>query len=218
MELKDLNLDRNLSKSNQNVSTETSTEVSVNNENNGPDSKKGGKDDAKEVLTGTVITSCFIQSSNSGDRIEISSSYTFNGNSIENDAFVAFNNGIPIVIIDKNGIFADNITGGSILSALQLFVYQNIEQPVIYYGRVNDTGGAVILPLGWSSTQLGTGEYRVTHNLGMTQYIVNITAFDSVPVIWIVDGISSNSFTVKSFDDSGVAIDGGFMFSLFRTP
>lgn len=41
---------------------------------------------------------------------------------------------------------------------------------VVYAGYINSGGTAGSLPVGWSSSKTGTGQYTLTHNLGTANY------------------------------------------------
>ena len=78
----------------------------------------------------------------------------------------------------------------------------NISQ--MYAGTVNAGGVGGNLPTGWSSANNGgTGLYRVTHNLGTTQYSVVATSQGGVqPTTLDITDVSSNSFDIRIVDAS----------------
>lgn len=103
----------------------------------------------------------------------------------------------------------------------ETFTYQNIEQPVIFYGYVNDDGTeGNPMPSSFSSSTSATGVYTVTHNLGTsTGYAVVATALKSTLARSAKIGTrSSNSFVVRIFDDTGALQDSDFMFILTLDP
>ena len=195
---------------------------------------------AKEVITGSLITKCIVQSSNSANRVELSSFFNFNGTTIENDSLVTYANGEPVVIIDTNGISVDN-PSGSLIPLLQIngsgyvddftatdlevntLSYRFEKQPQVFFGRIDGDGSILYLPFtGWSVTHLGTGRYQIDHNFGDTNYSVNINeaaygggALEMTSMF--VDNISNNSFDVVIFGITSVnEQDTPFNFSVFR--
>lgn len=203
------------------------------------DSSSGsGAGGAAQVLTGTVITSCVLQSSNSENRIEIASSFNLNGTNFQDEALVAYNAGAIGVLIDGAGIFAIAIRAEvlKILQTIQIlsgasldvlsgafFNYQGRQQPVIYYGRVKYDGVGAILPTGWIITHLGVGQYRITHNLGILVYTINITDLSEPGgpasiITWSTEFVNNNSFDAISFDASGNPTDSSFFFTVFKQP
>lgn len=84
----------------------------------------------------------------------------------------------------------------------------------VFHGRIYDDGSVERLPPGWSSSKLGTGYYRITHNLGTAGYsltfggtFTNVYAMSPVP-----RGI--NSFDVQTTSAAAVSADMAFNFSL----
>lgn len=102
-----------------------------------------------------------------------------------------------------------------------IFTYQGADQPVVFFGYVDDTGSeGTPFPSGWSSTSGSTGVYTITHNLGSsTAYVPLATALKSTLGLSAKIGSrSSNSFTVRIFDDTGTLTDSDFTFAVFLTP
>lgn len=64
------------------------------------------------------------------------------------------------------------IAPSGVTPARTTFLSSSGANAAIFVGRVNSAGTALRLPSGWSSTRLGVGRYRVTHNLGTTGYVV----------------------------------------------
>ncbi len=73
-------------------------------------------------------------------------------------------------------------------------------------------------PSGWSATYLGTGSYRITHNLNSLYYIPVVTQFWSAvpgptPASFFISGVTANRFQVDFFDSkTQAAEDTGFLF------
>jgi len=105
---------------------------------------------ATSVAPGSVIISCLLQSSGSNQRIEIN----------PDDNFYAYRNGTVVVVINRDGVEADN------LAADTAFIYQGIPQPVVFDGEINGiTNAWITQPAGWSAVKNGVGDYTITHSL-----------------------------------------------------
>ncbi len=73
----------------------------------------------------------------------------------------------------------------------------------------------VILPLGWTVTHNGTGNYTVTHNLGTILYSVVASAAQSTNVkVSTVTTANENDVTFSWWDETGAAQDTSFNFIL----
>lgn len=247
MELKDLKLNRLLGKVNQDPSTQGS--VSESAENNQKSNKDGkGYSNSRQVITGTVVTSCIVQSTNSGNRIEISSFFNFNDQAIQDESFVAYNNGYPVCIIDKDGIELNTppgpptfipllqVNGEATIDDLTVtvlgtydfevdnwFLYQFVQQPINYYGAIHYDGTSHIMPPGFTLNHSGVGVYELTHNFNTSVYAVNVTDWSepggpAAIITWTVDSYGANSFTALSFDDTGTPTNSSFFFTVFKQP
>jgi hypothetical protein len=111
-----------------------------------------------------------------------------------------------------------NLGGGALGSALFTSANAlNARQALgIYDGSVNANGTAGYLPVGWSVTHTGTGDYTITHNIGTTAYVVNATADQNSNAAAVERVIrSANSFEViiAGFN-SGTFFDAAFGFTL----
>lgn len=78
--------------------------------------------------------------------------------------------------------------------------YHDGEAQKTYCGRVNIDGTAGRLPSGWSSSKLGTGYYRVTHNLGTTTYVPMVTPYASATTGARIATIQNNYFDFYVFN------------------
>ena len=83
--------------------------------------------------------------------------------------------------------------------------------PTVYRGIINSTVANSILPTGWSASKLGTGDYVITHNLGIANYSVVAIAYTYVVSLGTVD---ANTFEVLVVNLSGVAKDTNVNFIL----
>ena len=85
----------------------------------------------------------------------------------------------------------------------------------VYKGSVTSVGnGTLPSGLNWSSSRTGVGQYRVTHNLGTSSYVLvaNIDA-GSVGTVARVDRLP-NWVNVYTYSLSGVLADRNFLFIL----
>jgi len=93
-----------------------------------------------------------------------------------------------------------------------------IEIDELQFGVVAADGTAVKLPSGWSSSRLGAGHYRVTHNLGLSapsSNFVGITPSGTTPTICsVVNG--ANNFDVYIDGNSGTSTNAAFSFSFAK--
>lgn len=113
---------------------------------------------ATEVAEGTVITSSIWQTSGSNNRIEL----------LPDDTLTSYNGGAigfrlePGLVISNNPI-----------------VYDNVQQPVVYSGRVSiSSPSSTNLPVGWSLSVVtisGTTFAVLTHNLNNDQMFTTVT-------------------------------------------
>jgi len=89
---------------------------------------------------GGIIAQMYLRSSNGPNRVEIN----------PNDTFIAYDNDVPVITINKNGI---NVNGANL--------------PQVFTGSVDATGAALYLPTGWSCVRNGLGDYTITHNFNV---------------------------------------------------
>lgn len=86
-------------------------------------------------------------------------------------------------------------------------------------GYVNSGGSSGSpFPTGWSCSRTSAGVYSITHNIGSSSgYVAVATALASSGATSAKIGSrSSNSFTVRIFDDTGTLVDADFMFVVIR--
>lgn len=176
---------------------------------------------ASAIAPGSVIQSSTIQSSPGDNRVEIN----------PNDTFRAFRNGAVVVLIDQNGIVAEDIevenltvenADVDVLNVNEI-VYDGVPLPVTFTGIVSSLGVGVILPSGWTSVQNGVGDYTITHNLNSASYTALVT-----PITGHFRGQVLNQ-TVNTFDvtwqesdyaaglyTGEIPVDVGFAFAVFE--
>jgi len=96
--------------------------------------------------------------------------------------------------------------------------YQATDQPVTYWGYVSGTSISPDNVPTWSVSNPSTGVYTVTHNLGHTNYVVNVTPFASVVKNITVSGLTATTFTVRVANLSDTLENNDWMFALYETP
>lgn len=96
--------------------------------------------------------------------------------------------------------------------------YQAINQAVVYWGYVSGTNISPDNTLTWSVTNSSTGIYVVTHNLGHTNYVVNVTPKASTVKNITVSAIASNTFTIRVANLSDTLENNDWMFTLYEQP
>ncbi len=78
-----------------------------------------------------------------------------------------------------------------------------------YGGYIKANGTVVRLPTGWTVAKIGTGQYTVTHNLGITNYVAAVSGSSFVsPTLFNSATPQANAITFNS------AADGDFQFVL----
>lgn len=100
-------------------------------------------------------------------------------------------------------------------------IYQGIDQPITYWGRVVSGSWDYDNTPGFSISSLGTGRFRITHSLGHSRYsaiAIPIRGSGSGAYSAKIEGYSSSRVDVSIFDDTGTSRDSDFMFALFEDP
>lgn len=67
---------------------------------------------------------------------------------------------------------------------------------------------------GWSISSPATGRYTITHNLGHTNYGVQVSALAALTKMCSVEARNTNSFTVRVETNAGVLENNDFFFDL----
>jgi len=85
-----------------------------------------------------------------------------------------------------------------------------------HIGAVTSAGAATFLPPQWTSSKQATGQYRVTHNLGHTNYSVVASTRDVGTALYTgINPAGSAYFDIHVYDDTGVKnYDAATMFIL----
>ena len=96
--------------------------------------------------------------------------------------------------------------------------YQGIDQPVIYYGRVESGSITDDNFVPFSVSNGSTGVYTITHNFGHQDYGVQVTPRASTVKNITVSSHGSNSFTVRIANLSDVLENNDFYFTVFEYP
>lgn len=96
------------------------------------------------------------------------------------------------------------------------FWYRAVSQPVLYHGYASGTS-ITKDNNSFTLTNPSTGNYTITHNLGTTNYNVQLTPYAAsgagAPSAK-VSSLSANSFDVITYDETGSATDFSFYFTL----
>lgn len=154
----------------------------------------GGADNGIMGIPGGIIAQMYLRSSNTQDRVEIN----------PNDQFIAYNNNVPVVTIDKNGI---NKYGFPLPTVLGV-------------GFVNAAGTAGgVFPTGWTVTNLSAGRYEITHNLNSTNYVVLLTPLAATTREFSVESQTLNTFITRFYTNAGsTLIDTDHSFIVLTNP
>lgn len=202
MKLPDLNLNGFLYK----ATTNTSPYGGLGDEKLNNTIEQAANRPATAVAPGTVITSTIFQSSGSNKRIEI----------LPNDTLIAYRNGTPILIIDRDGL-------ATALPIETAGIKNNgFDQPtLIGAGFVNSSGtpSGTIFPAGWTSTKLSNGRYQITHNLNTLDYLVLTTPLAATTREFSIESQGLNSFITRFYNNATSALtDTDHYFMVFTNP
>lgn len=143
---------------------------------------------------GGIIAQMYLRSSNGPDRVEIN----------PNDSFIAYNNDVPVVTIDKNGISKNGFPLPTVIGT----------------GFVNAAGTAGgVFPTGWTVTNLSTGRYEITHNLNTLDYVVLLTPLAATTREFSVESQGLNTFVTRFYTNTGATlIDTDHSFLVLTNP
>lgn len=174
------------------------------------------------TITGVTITGGIVQTSSSGLRTVLDGS----------DYKIKFMNGgttygyiEPYAGGSNIGINIDSGGYGITINQGTSFNYLDLHAPDIYlngsvsaYDNVGSvsSGGGGTLPSGWSASNISTGRYTVTHNLGTSSYAVVVTPVVSVAKVWAIESKGTNSFTVRIANTSFSLENNPFDFILLK--
>lgn len=186
-------------------------------ESNSNKDKTNIEKDAKNIITGTVITACLIKSSDQSDRIEIGQ----NLDSVVNASFGAldfsnFKTLDYLAAYRADGRIGFLITGeGAFYGGYGLPLMKQIN---LINGGTTVFQSASEVP--WTISVLpGTGRYRVNHNLNRLAYSVSAMPAVAGSIATVsfatISSKGLNSFIVNIFDDTGGALDSDFDCSVF---
>lgn len=147
MSLESLNVNRFLYRNSNGSKDSPLQGISTNNPDGASYENPGGSSSAPGDVGGItgqpggIIAQMYLRSSNGPDRVEIN----------PNDTFIAYDNNIPVITINKNGI---NVNGANL--------------PQVFTGSIDATGATLYLPPGWSAVRNSLGDYTITHNFNVT--------------------------------------------------
>lgn len=81
---------------------------------------------------------------------------------------------------ELKSVFYQKRIGDTPTDALQLVNKKYVDSKSSgYVGSVTSSGTSTFLPSGWTVAHTSTGVYTITHNLGTTNYAVNVTGTGS---------------------------------------
>lgn len=109
---------------------------------------------------------------------------------------------------------ASNFTTAPTISGKNVMAADNAGGGVMYRGRVTSSGTAQRLPAGWTSTNIGTGRYRIQTNLTTDNYTVVVSAassFGDLQITYLRE-LTFYSFVVGIATTSGTAVNNDFSF------
>lgn len=97
-------------------------------------------------------------------------------------------------------------------------IYNGIDQPVIIHGIVS--GGSILYDNtpGWSCSNIATGRYTITHNLGTYYYSIQVTPQASTVKNITIESYTSNAFTVRIANLSDTLENNDFFFNVSVDP
>lgn len=82
-----------------------------------------------------------------------------------------------------------------------------------FWGRVNSNGTkGSPFPNGWKSENLAAGRYKITHNLGNTNYVVVASALSGNETNELVFARNDNDFEIRFFNNVNSLTNTDFMF------
>jgi hypothetical protein len=201
-------------------SVEMSSEVYSRKEASSQDASQKDKKDAREVITGTVITACLVRSSDQEDRIEIGQ----NLDSILSNVDIGDLDFSQAKSLDYLVAFRPGGKLGFILTGIgaAYLGYAMTPTKVLTWYGTNADSKITQSEVAWTVEHTSTGTYTVTHNLNSLNYAVNVTATTSgglaVYVFGYVSNKGLNSFIINTCDLVGLATDTDFdcVISVFK--
>jgi len=134
---------------------------------------------------------------------------TGSGNGIDSDLLDGQHGSHYLALSNATGTLTSNVDTDSLTvngSAITNIV--NITK--IYAGQVNSDGTAINLPSGWTCARvsgISVGAYKITHNLGTTDYTMIVTGGDGAGSPRChYKSKTSNDIVVYTMDAGGIAI------------
>ncbi len=100
------------------------------------------------------------------------------------------------------------------------FNYQEVVQPIVYFGYMEYVSETIINgnANAWTVAKLGTGRYEITHNLGNDEYVVVATASASAVKYITIENRTADDFIVRMADVTPTLEDNNFYFTLMILP
>jgi len=171
------------------------------------------KKDAKEIITGTVITACLIKSSDQDDRIEIGQ----NLDNVINNADVGDLDFRSIKALDYLVAYRPGTRRLALIITGLGMVYVGYGMPAAKVMHWDQAAGLLYnspSEVRWAITVLGTGLYKITHHLNSLDYSPNVICSTSgglgVYVLAYITDRGLNSFVINTFNLIGNPVDTDF--------
>lgn len=109
------------------------------------------------------------------------------------------------------------------LNSIPKHIHNDIDSPTIYQptliytGKIAYNGSTILLPRGWTATQVDVAGYSVTHNLNTLLYTVIATPTQSLNnVVSPVVSEFQNTFEIYWFDSASAQSPTSFDFALIN--
>jgi hypothetical protein len=99
--------------------------------------------------------------------------------------------------IGSGAVTNAKIGSGAVTPNKTSFMNSNGAGAGIYVGHVNENGVAIRLPSGWSVTEVSTGSYELTHNLGSSQYVCTVTPVGTFHV-FVITTLQTNQVLIST--------------------
>lgn len=102
-----------------------------------------------------------------------------------------------------------------------IHIYQGSDMPLTYWMQIESGSIDEGNDPGFSISSLGTGRFRITHNLGHTRYAALATAVrgsGAGAYTAKIEAYTTTRVDVTVFNDSGTAVDSDFMLVIFADP
>ena len=163
-----------------------------------------------DLVTGAGSSDGFQIQINSSQQVRIhnyeNTDMLFSVNNLQEMFLDAINRGLVLGAGTGNGEGTVTTTNGA---------FENTIRQTTFSGRINSSGVAAVLPPGWTSIRLSTGDFQITHNLGLASINdLNISAnvYGATAFFATIFAITTNTFRIATSDTSGTLTNLNSMF------